>query len=200
MKQQIKKTGANQTFKRLGTEKKKIAVAALLISIMAVMWAHILTKKTESPVGGTSIALKTVAAEEIRPKIKMTYVELPKVKGRNDVLSRDMFAGSRWEGLGAEANGSQRAIAKVKNDNEKLSDTINEMVGKELKLEAIFSGKNPQASVGGVLVSPGGKLAVNHEGEKYEFKALAINENEVILECKGVQVKLSMGRPTDSAN
>jgi hypothetical protein len=90
--------------------------------------------------------------------------------------------------------------AKVKGSNEQLNDIVNEMNGKELRLEAIFSGKNPQALVSGVLVSPGGRLAVKHEGEKYEFKAVAINENEVVLVCKGVQVKLSMVRPTDSAN
>ena len=77
---------------------------------------------------------------------------------------------------------------------------MNEMIGKELRLDAILSGKNPQAYVSGMLVSPGGRLAVKHEGEKYEFKVVAINENEVVLECKGVQVKLSMVRPTDSAN
>lgn len=200
MKQKIKQSGTNQTLRRLGAEKKKIAIAALLIGVMGVMWTRILVKKQDSPVGGASLALQTAAADEISPKVKITYVELPQVKGRNDVLSRDIFAGSRWEGLGAAANGTRQIATKVKSSNELLNDSVNEMSGKELRLEAIFSGKNPQALVSGVLVSPGGRLAVKHEGEKYEFKAVAINENEVVLECKGVQVKLSMVRPTDSAN
>jgi hypothetical protein len=200
MKQKIKQSGANQTLKRLGAEKKKIAIAAMLIGVMGFMWMRILVKKQDAPVGGASLAIQTAAAEEMQPKVKITYVELPQVKGRNDILSRDIFSGSRWEGLGAAANGSRQITTKVKDGNEPLSDIVNEMIGKELRLEAIFSGKNPQALVSGVLVSPGGRLAVNHEGEKYEFKALAINENEVVLVCKGVQVKLSMVRPTDSAN
>jgi hypothetical protein len=200
MKQKAKQSGVNQTLRRLGAEKKKIAIAALLVGVMGIMWMRILVKKQDPSAGGASLAIQTAAAEEIPPKIKITYVELPQVKGRNDVLSRDIFAGSRWEGLGAEANGARQMTAKVKGSNEQLNDIVNEMNGKELRLEAIFSGKNPQALVSGVLVSPGGRLAVKHEGEKYEFKAVAINENEVVLVCKGVQVKLSMVRPTDSAN
>jgi hypothetical protein len=200
MKQKAKQSGVNQTLRRLGAEKKKIAIAALLVGVMGIMWMRILVKKQDPSAGGASLAIQTAAAEEIPPKIKITYVELPQVKGRNDVLSRDIFAGSRWEGLGAEANGARQMTAKVKGSNEQLNDIVNEMNGKELRLEAIFSGKNPQALVSGVLVSPGGRLAVKHEGEKYEFKAVAIHENEVVLVCKGVQVKLSMVRPTDSAN
>ena len=186
--------------KRLGAEKKKIAIAVMLIGVMGFMWMRILIKKQDSPVGGASLAIQTAAAEEIQPKVKITYVELPQVKGRNDILSRDIFAGGRWEGLGAESNGARQITKKVKGSNEQLNDSVTEMSGKELRLEAIFSGKNPQALVSGVLVSPGGRLAVKHEGEKYEFKAVAIHENEVVLECKGVQVKLSMTRPSDSAN
>jgi hypothetical protein len=191
MKQKIKQSGANQVFKRLGAEKKKIVIAAILIGVMGIMWMRILIKKQDSPVSGASLAIQTAAAEEMQPKVKITYVELPQVKGRNDVLSRDIFAGSRWEGLGAEANGARQMTTKVKGSNEQLNDVVNEMSGKELRLEAIFSGKNPQASVSGTLVSPGGKpLVVTHEGEKYEFKAVVINGNEVVLECKGVRVTL----------
>jgi hypothetical protein len=201
MKQKAKQPGGrNQMISQLTAEKKKIVIAAALIGIMAIMWVRVLAKKSESPAGTVPLATQTAAAEEMPAKIQITYVELPQIKGRNDMLTRDIFSGSKWEGLGAEANGAQRPKERIKSGNEKLSDTITEMIGKELKLEAILSGKNPQAYVGGMLVSPGGKLTVKHEGEKYEFKAVEMNDNEVVLECKGVQVKLSMTRPSDSAN
>ena len=181
-------------------EKKKIVIAVTLIGIMAIMWVRVLAKKNGSSVGENPLAIQAAAAEEVSPKVQITYVELPQVKGRNDMLTRDIFSGSTWEGLGAEANGARKPNERIKSGNEKLSDMITEMIGKELRLDAILSGKNPQAYVGGTLVSPGGKLIVKHEGENYEFKAVTMNENEVVLECKGVQVKLSMVRPTDSAN
>lgn len=185
---------------QLTAEKKKIIIAAVLIGIMAIMWVRVLAKKKDSSAGVIPLALQTAAAEEAPPKVQVVYVELPQVKGRNDTLTRDIFSGSKWEGLGAEANGAKQPNERIKSGHEKLSDTITEMIGKELRLDAILSGKNPQAYVGGLLVSPGGKLTVKHEGEKYEFKAVEMNENEVVLECKGVQVKLSMTRPSDSAN
>jgi hypothetical protein len=201
MKQKVKQPGSrNQAISQLTAEKKKIIIAVLLVGIMAIMWVRVLAKKNGSSAGQTPLAIQAAVAEEAAPKIQVTYVELPQVKGRNDTLTRDIFSGSRWEGLGAVANGAKQPNEKIKSGHEKLSDTITEMIGKELKLDAILSGKNPQAYVGGMLVSPGGKLTVNHEGEKYEFKAVAMNENEVVLECKGVQVRLSMTRPSDSAN
>ena len=201
MRQKIKQPGGrNQAISRLTAEKKKVVIAVLLIGIMAIMWVRVLAKKNGSPAGEIPLAIQAASAEEVLPKVQVTYVELPQIKGRNDMLTRDIFSGSKWEGLGAEANGAKQPNEKIKSGHEKLSDTITEMIGKELRLDAISSGKNPQAYVGGMLVSPGGKLTVKHEGEKYEFKAVMMNENEVVLECKGIQVKLSMTRPSDSAN
>jgi hypothetical protein len=196
MKQKEKQNGKrNQILASLTVERKKLAIAVLLVSVMVVMWVRVLAKKNQSELNGAMLAPQTATAEQAQPKIKAA--ELPQVKGRNDVLARDIFAGDKWEGSGAAANGAtQRHVAR-KSVHENLSDMI-ETIGKELELEAIFSGKNPQASVSGMLVVPAGRLTVNHEGDQYEFKVLAINDNEVVLECKGVQVKLSL--PTESAN
>lgn len=199
MKQNVKQPGRNQTLARLMAEKKKIVIAVVLISVMAIMWVRVLAKKNTASAVVTPFAPQAAAAEEIQPKIKLTYITLPYVTGRNDMLSRDIFAGSKWEGFGAAANGARQSKEIIKSGHEQVSDTI-EKIGKELKLDAIFSGKNPQASVSGMLVSPGGKLTVKYEGEKYEFNAVMMSENAVVLECKGVQVKLNMVRPTDSVN
>jgi hypothetical protein len=198
MKQEAKNTGGSPMLRRLKAEKKKAAIATLLIAIMAIMWIRLLTKKSDAG-SGAMLAVQAATAQETQPKSKFTFIELPHVKGRNDILTRDIFAASKWEGLGAQANGERTSAQKPRSDHEQLDYTI-EMIGKELKLEAIFSGKNPQASVCGTLVAPGGGLVVKHEGEKHEFKVVTISENEVVLECKGVRVKLSMARPTDSAN
>jgi hypothetical protein len=200
MKQKTKQIGRNQTLMCLTAQKKKVAVAVLLMGVMVIMWVRVLTRKNQVPVNETMLAAQAAVAQDTQPRIKVSYLELPRVKGRNDMPARDIFAASRWEGAGAAANGPRQSKESVrKNGNERLNDTI-ETIGKELKLEAIFSGKNPQASISGMLVSPAGRLAVKHEGEIYEFKAVAISDNEVDLVCKGVHVKLSMARPTNSAN
>lgn len=197
MKQKIKQSGSKPPMK-LTAERKKMAAASVLIGVMVLMWARVLLKNNQVSAETLIVPAQTAASEVIKPKIKLNYIELPRIKGRNDVLSRDIFAGKKWETMGAAANG----IAKFKhneNANEDLENTI-EMIGKELKLEAVFSGKNPQASVSGTLVSLQSKLTVKYEGDQYEFKAVAINDNEVVLECKGIQVKLSMIKPNESAN
>ncbi|MDO8303427.1 MAG: hypothetical protein Q7T18_09310 [Sedimentisphaerales bacterium] len=202
MKQKAKKIGGNQVMKNLMAEKKKIIIASLLIGVMAVMWGRIFFKKDGVPAAATAMAIQAAAVEETpsQPKVKMTYVELPQVKGRNDTLARDVFAAGGWQGLVAVANNAPQSTHRVKSSHEQLSDRVNEMIGKELRLDAILSGKNPQAYVGGTLVSPGGKLIVKQEGENYEFRVVAIRENEVVLVCKGVQVKLIMTRPSDLAD
>jgi hypothetical protein len=194
-----KKTNQSKPIMRLTAERKKAAVALLLIAVMVLMWARLLIKKNTASAQNSVLAPQTTSAEILRPRMKITYIELPRIKGRNDTLSRDVFASNKWEGAGASPNGIIKVRQKHKNANEDLKNTI-ETIGKELKLEAIFSGTNPQASVGGMLVLPQSKLTVKYEGEQYEFKALAINDNEVVLECKGVQVKLTMNRPNESAN
>lgn len=178
-------------------ENKKAIIAFGLIAVMALMWGRILLKKSPTQAAAASPA-QPIAAEQPVPKVKITFQELPRIKGRNDILTRDMFAGSKWEGMGAAANGARQSN-EITNGHEQTSDTI-KTIGKELKLEALSSGKNPQAYISGVLVSPKGILTLRHEGEKYEFKVVAMNESGVVLECNGTQVKLSMARPADSAD
>jgi hypothetical protein len=190
MKQKTKQNGAGHKQSQMTAEKKKVVIAAALICVMAILWVRILAKKKDSSLSPAALAAQTAAVEETTPRIKVTYVELPQVKGRNDVLTRDVFASGKWEGMGAAANGATQFKSTKQGDNKPLNNTI-ETIGKELKLEAIFSGKNPQASVCGTLISPGGKLTVNYEGEQYEFKVVAIEEKTVVLECKGVLIKLT---------
>jgi hypothetical protein len=192
------KTNQFNPIMRLTAERKKVAVALLLIGVMVLMWARVLIKKNTASAQNVTLAPQTVPAETLQPKMRITYIQLPDIKGRTDTLSRDIFASNKWEAMGATANGKTQTREKHKNANEDLKNTI-ETIGNELKLEAVFSGKNPQASVGGMLVSLQGKLTVKYEGDQYEFKAVAINDNEVVLECKGIQVKLSMMKPSESA-
>jgi hypothetical protein len=201
MKQKTKQPGVrNHTLARMSAQRKKVIVALVLMGVMVIMWARILTKKNASQTGEYAITAQATAAESAGPKTKLTYVDLPCVKGRNNVLTHDFFNGADWDGFHRESRHTgQNGEVIRRSANEQLSDRI-ETIGKELRLEAIISGKNPQAYVGGALVSQGGKLTANYEGEQYEFKVVVIGENEVVLECKGVQLKLTITRPVESAN
>ena len=124
---------------RVDCGKKKNGRSFSVIGVMVLMWARVLLKNNQVSAETLIVPAQTAASEVIKPKIKLNYIELPRIKGRNDVMSRDIFAGKKWETMGAAANG----IAKFKhneNANEDLENTI-EMIGKELKLEADFLGQ-----------------------------------------------------------
>ena len=201
MKQTIKQPGVkNRALASLSAQRKKVLIATVLIGVMVIMWARVLTRKNAAQAGDYAARAQATAAEAAKPKTKLTYVELPFVKGRNDVLARDIFNRAYLDGSGGGSRHAEQNREVIKRSaNEQLSNRI-ETIGKEFRLEAIISGKNPQAYISGTLVSRGGKLTVNYEGEQYEFKAVAISENEVVLECKGVQLKLILTRPVESAN
>lgn len=178
-----------------GMDKKKV-VALSLIAIMILMWIRVFSNKKDAQAANTAILSRSAVMQmepSGTPRVKVSYVELPQMEGRNDRLSRDMFSIANWDAFrGTKSSEPLRKIA-----NESVSERIIR-IGKELKLEAISSSKNPQAYISGVLASKGQKLIRKYEGENYEFEVAAINKSEVILRCKDVEVKLILEKSLET--
>ena len=97
---------SNKIVSRLAAEKKKTVCALCLIALMAFMWVRVLFKK------GPESVEATPTAKKLDSEFKVSFVELPEVEGRNDVLTRDFFAANGWQNFIRDGEGENLAGIK----------------------------------------------------------------------------------------
>ena len=198
MKQNVKNSGngANGLVGRFAAEKKKTVTALCLIALMVFMWARVLGKKTPEA------AAAALRREDVAPDIvgsdvelKISFIELPKIPGRNDVLTRDFFAADGWRNF--LRNEKKPGEVIVKGGNEEFV----KWVAENLKLEAIVIGSdgNPQAYINGKLLSVGDKLLDRNGGNKYECEVVGIEENVVVIKCEEAEITLELTKVIEMA-
>ena len=183
MKQNVRNDGkgANRLFSRFAAEKKKSVVALCLIALMGFMWVRVLVKKTPES------AEAAMGQEEVKPntsELKISFIELPEVAGRNDALTRDFFAADDWQSF---MSGGEVNVVSRDGDEE-----IIKRVAEKLKLEAIGLGKNPQAFINDKLLAVGDKLLVVDGVDTYECEVVGIEEKTVFIRCGEAEITLKL--------
>jgi hypothetical protein len=196
MKKTLKNSAnsGNNLLGRLAAEKKKTVSAVCLIAVMVFMWARVIGNKT--PHNAAAVMRQDNLApdsEGSNLELNISYVELPKVAGRNDVLTRDFFAADNWQNFIRKREGPNSAgieeVSVVSGDG---NEEIVKRIAEKLKLEAIGMDENPQAFINGKLLSPGDKLFVKDGAETYECEVVRIEENVVILKCGKAEITLKL--------
>jgi hypothetical protein len=195
MEQNVKNTvnGANRLVGRLAAEKKKTVTALCLIALMVFMWARVLGKKI--PVTAAASQRKENVDQDVlgsNMELKISFIELPKIPGRNDVLTRDFFAANGWRNfIRHEKNPGNKEVSVFSKDG---NEEVVRRVAERLKLEAIAIGsdRNPQAFINGKLLSVGDKLFVRHGANKYECEVVGIEENVVVIKCGEAEITLKL--------
>ncbi len=182
MKENIKNRwqGVAPLMDRLTAQKKKTGITVCLVLVMAFMWVKVLT--TNAPDSATA-AVVDDAAGQSESQLKITYVELPVVEGRNDTLVRDFFTVGK---------GFLRAGAVVDVVADGGSEKMTRRIAEKLKLEAIEFGENPQAFINDELVSEGDKLSVREEATEYEFTVVKIEQSTVFMRCGEAEITLKL--------
>jgi hypothetical protein len=193
MKQNLKNggSGGNRIFGRLAAEKKKTVIAVCLITAMVFMWVRVLGRK------GPQSANAAVMAQEVtdgqtKPELKISFMELPKVEGRNDVLTRDFFAVGSWRDFMRGGEGKSGGIEEVSVVSRNGGEETVRRVAEKLKLEAIVLGENPRAFINDKLLSVGDKLFVRDGTNTYECEVAKIEENMVFIRCGEAEVTLRL--------
>jgi hypothetical protein len=193
MKQDLKNggSGGNRLFSRLAAEKKKTVIAVCLITVMVFMWVRVLGRK------GPQSANAAVMAQEVtdgqtKPELKISFMELPKVEGRNDVLTRDFFAVGNWRDFMRGGEGKSGGIEEVSVVSRKGGEETARRVAEKLKLEAIVLGKNPLAIINDKRLSVGDKLFVRDGTNTYECEVSEIEEDMVFIRCGETEVTLRL--------
>ncbi len=192
MKETIENSGPRQWIGRLmgqlAAQKKKTTMAVCLILVMAFMWVKVLTPNV--PNSAAAAAVDDAAGLSESP-LKLTYVELPVVEGRNDTLTRDFFT------VGKEfLRGGAVVDIVAGGGNEELTRRIVE----KLKLEAIAFGENPQAFINDEMVSEGDKLSVKEGANEYEFTVVKIGQSTVFMRCGEAEITLKLAPAIEGAD
>jgi len=190
--------GVKRLFRQLAVEKKKAIVSFCLIGIMVFMWVRVLASKTPETVEATVTNLE---AGKSKSELKISFTELPKVKGRNDVLARDFFTTDNWQGFTRVGEGGNLSgIEEVSVVSKDGREEVIRRVAEKLKLEAIGLGKNPQAFINDKLLSVGDKWLVKDRGDMYECEVVRIGENTVFIKCGEAEITLKLTQVIEVAD
>lgn len=199
MKRNVTNPGsaANQLVSRLAAEKKKAVLAMGLIALMAFMWIRVLGRKTPGPADAASMAQHGDSRGQSNSHIKISFIELPKVPGRNDVMTRDFFDPLGWRSFAKNGEGGNQAGNEVNRVSTDASGEVVRRIMQKLQLEAIALGENPRAVINDKPLSVGDKLLVRDGVDTYECEVVKIEERKVFMRCRGAQIKLELGQTSE---
>jgi hypothetical protein len=177
--------GLNRLLNQLAAEKKKGIIAAVLIVLMIFMWVRLVGRK--GPQSARAAMVPQTAgqnSESAEAKLKVTFVKLPCIEGRHDVLARDFFK------MDGQFYGADQASI-VSTDAGKNGARE---VAQGLRLDAISMGPQPEAFINDRLVKVGETIVV--EGSKsYRCQVRSIRADSVIVKYEETEIELKLKQP-----
>ena len=188
----------NRLLVQLAAQKKAV-IAFCLIAVMAFMWLKVLIKKSPQAAQASPAAKQENPDVQMGPQLKVSFIDLPQVAGRNDVITRDFFDVDGWQEFVGDKEGNRLAGIKDVNvaPGDGSEEVVRRVVGK-LKLEAIVLGKNPQIFINGKLLSRGDKLLIGDGAMTYECEVVEIEENAVFMRCGKAQITLKLAQAMEA--
>jgi hypothetical protein len=189
---------AGRLFDRLVAEKKKAVMASCLVAVMVFMWVRVLTKKSPEAADAALVTNQANANGESEVQVNVSFVELPKIAGRNDVITRDFFASKDWrafvnaQGRNSEGGGEVDIISKGG------SEEVIRAVAGRLKLEAIGLGISPHALINNEMLSVGDKILIRDVADVYECEVIEIREDTVVIRCQEAEITLKLTQIIES--
>lgn len=194
MRQNVRnsRSSAKSLLNQLAVEKKKAVITLCLIGVMAFMWVRVLTRKTPEVAEAGSMTDELNVTGRSNPELKVSFIELPKVAGRNDVITRDFFASDGWQHFVDEQGQNSARIEEVSIVSKNGSEEVIRKVAEKLKLEAIVLSRNPRAFINDKVLSIGDKLLIKDGADTYECEVVEIKENTVVVRCREAKITLKL--------
>ena len=189
-------SGRKGIFGQGPSNRKKVLTAVCLLMVMILMWTRVFIAKKPASADvavGDLAAAQAMGASDTGPAAKapaVRFVELPKIEGRNDVITRDIFSINRAQII-SNSEQDSRKVGSI--EQEELAGQLQA----KLKLEAIGMGDRKQAFINNKLLCEGDKLTVDNGDMKYECVVVRILETEVYIKCQGVEIKLKLANPNE---
>jgi len=193
--------GVGRLFSPFAAERKKGIAAVCLIGLMAFMWVRVLTKKTPETAEATQgPEMSTAMPSGQNTELQVSFVEMPKVEGRNDVLARDFFDAQGWQEFIGDGGGENVAtIGDMNGVSENTSKELAKRIAKMLRLVAIGVREKPQAFINDQVLSEGDKLQVKDGTNTYEFEIVKIDENTVLMRYEDAEITLGLAQAVESS-
>lgn len=189
----------NRILGRIVAEKKKTVMAVCLITLMVFMWVRVLIRKEPSSAQAAMTPEQQEQENKSKSALNVSYTELPRIAGRNDMITRNFFVSNGWQ----DFEGKSRNIVSIEEVNVVPSDgsekTIKKVVEK-IKLEAILIGENAKAYINDKVLSVGDRLLISDGTDKYECEVVVIEENSVVIRCGEAEVKLKLRPINENKN
>ncbi len=189
---------ANRLFGQLMAEKKKFFTALCLIGVMVFMWAKLLLNK--SPEAASAANFEQMSYETgANQQSKISFINLPEIEGRNDVLTRDFFTVRSWYDFVADRRdrGNVNAVGIVSADK---ADAVAARIIQRLKLDVIELGAKPQVFINDKLLTIGDTLVVEDSVQTYECQIVGIEKNRVLIRCGEAEIELKLTQMIEMAN
>ncbi|MGD9110052.1 MAG: hypothetical protein PVG93_03840, partial [Phycisphaerales bacterium] len=83
---------AGGVMSQFAAQKKKSIVAVTLVIVMVFMWGKVLRNESPQQAGATVLPSGTSSqSQQNSSELKVSFIRLPFMPGRHDVLSRDFF-------------------------------------------------------------------------------------------------------------
>jgi hypothetical protein len=182
-------------FRPLAAEKKKVVAASCLIVAMAILWIRVLTNSGPETAEAAITVEKLNVEDTSVQELNVSFIKLPQVAGRNDVITRDFFASNDWRHFKGEQKRNLAVIEEVNVVSKNGNEEVIRKVAEKLKLEAIVVLSNrPRAFINNKVISVGDNVLI-HEGiDTYECEVIEIKEKEniVVIKCKEAEVTLKL--------
>jgi hypothetical protein len=176
---------------QLAAEKKKVVMILCLIGVMAFMWIRVLTRKAPEAAEGKIVAGLSNSSTSANQELHITFIELPKVDGRHDVITRDVFDSENWRYF-LERQHKHNGFEEVNILSQDVNEEVIRKLAKKLQLEAVMVSGNPRACINGNVIEVGSKVVIGDETNKFECEVVAIEENTVVMECKDAEIILKL--------
>ncbi len=176
---------------RFAAEKKKTVMATCLIVLMLFMWVRVLTRSGPEK---ASAALSE-SSGQVESVIEISYVDLPNISGRNDIIGRDFFKIDNWN----DFSGGRFDVEsyEVVTDDSQDDQMITDYIAKALELEAVVMGDRPQAFINGMLVSAGDRIEIDQDANELIIEVTKIKGDQVVLEYDDLEIKLKVENTPD---
>jgi hypothetical protein len=173
--------------------RKKLIAAAILLAIMIAMWARVLSgKKRPVAVSAAPAAAQNIAAAAQDEGVE--YIQLPHITGRHDLIVNDVFSAENFRRFVKPGQYSANTGLYGTEDTAGTGSPA-ELAADALKLDAIVSGKNPQAFIENKLFGEGQSFRFMFNGQVYHFKVLKIFEDQIELDCNGTIITKKIPQP-----
>lgn len=177
-------------FGQLAAEKKKAVTASCLVAVMAFMWFRVLTNESPETAEGALVTDELNIGGTLGQELKISFVELPQVAGRNDVIARDFFVSNGWWQFDGGKGRNLAVIEEVNIVSKDGNEEVIRKVAKKLKLEAIVLSTNPRAYINNKVMSVGDRVLIVEGVDTYECEIVAIEENTVVMKCREAEITL----------